>query len=311
MSPVSIPHFNTVQFRSIISEITGSKNISLILNRNMFSKKTKVKPARDINESKVIYFPYKPHVTEYVIPKNRMKTEMCEQGLPIPPKDLWLGYGNSPEEYLWGKLQTKVMIDIVEGSGYKLKEGNRILDFGCGAGRMIRWLKYLSDTCEIWGTDIQSEHIYWANQYLKPPFNFATTTTVPHLPFEDRYFNLIYAGSVFTHIDDLADAWLLELRRILNPDGRLFITLHDQNSIVQIETNEVYKSMRLKKFLNESKLYKDNKENFGMIVEGRGPASQVFYDSDFFINSVKTIFEVLSVHKEAYGFQTAYVLKRK
>lgn len=266
---------------------------------------------RDMNESKTIYYPYKPDLIEYLIPKDRMETEVCEQGLPIPPKDLWLGYGKTNEEYLWGKLQIKKMLEIVEASDFIFSKGDRILDFGCGAGRMIRWLKPLSDMCEIWGTDISSEHIYWANQYLKPPFNFATTTTIPHLPFEDRYFSLIYAGSVFTHIDDLADAWLLEMRRILKPDGRLYITLHDYNSILQLETLDVYKDMWLRKFMNNSKLFTDNKENFGMIVNGRGPASQVFYDKDYFTKSVNTIFDVLSVNNGAYGFQTGYLLRRK
>jgi hypothetical protein len=36
---------------------------------------------------------------------------------------------------------------------------------------------------------------------------------------------------VFTHIDDLADAWLLELKRILRPGGRLYITVLDKNSL--------------------------------------------------------------------------------
>lgn len=29
------------------------------------------------------------------------------------------------------------------------------------------------------------------------------------LKFADGYFDVIYGGSVFTHIDDLADAWFL------------------------------------------------------------------------------------------------------
>ena len=94
---------------------------------------------------------------------------------------------------------------------------------------MLRWLHDVSDSCEIWGTEIRFRAgSLGVKQYLSPPFHFATTTTSPHLPFEDRYFGLIYAGSVFTHIDDLADAWFLELRRALRPGGRLFITVHDR-----------------------------------------------------------------------------------
>src|SRR5207244_2674608 len=54
---------------------------------------------------------------------------------------------------------------------------------------------------------------------------------LPPLAFEDRYFDFIYAGSVFTHIADLAEAWLMELRRIVRPGGRLYLTIQDERSI--------------------------------------------------------------------------------
>jgi len=176
---------------------------------------------------------------------------------------------------------------------------------------MIRWLKPLAENCEIWGTDISAEHIYWANQYLNPPFNFAATTTVPHLPFEDRYFDFIYAGSVFTHIDDLAIAWLLELKRVLAENGRLYITIQDKHSMKLLNSVPVYQEMWLSDFINTNQLFIDNREDFGMIAGGRGPATQVFYDLYFFCESVKSIYEVISINKEAYGFQTGILLKRK
>ena len=81
------------------------------------------------------------------------------------------------------------------------------------------------------GVDINAKHINWCQLNLGPPFFFATTTTAPHLPFEDGYFDLIYSGSVFTHISDLADAWLLELRRIVRKGGYLYITIHDKRTV--------------------------------------------------------------------------------
>ena len=57
----------------------------------------------------------------------------------------------------------------------------------------------------------------------------------PHLPFEDRSFGLVYCGSLFTHIDDLAEAWLAELHRVLRPGGRLYFSIHDQHSVRILE----------------------------------------------------------------------------
>ncbi|MEO8664086.1 MAG: class I SAM-dependent methyltransferase [Ignavibacteria bacterium] len=260
-------------------------------------------------EMKPVYFPYKANSESYIIHKPAKVPEMCEQGLPVPPKELRLGYGNTAEEYLNGKIQIKRMLEILKKNKFEITSGNKILDFGCGAGRMIRWLKTFSKDCEIWGTDISSEHIYWANQYLKPPFNFATTTTIPHLPFEDGYFNFIYSGSVFTHIDDLADAWFLELRRVCSKDAFLYITIQDKHTIKLLD-NE-YKGQWLSSFMNDMSVYRENKNDFDVIVGGRGPDSQVFYDIDYLKRSLNTFFEIISVEEEAYGYQTALVLRKK
>lgn len=262
-------------------------------------------------EPPIIYFPIKEDSSSFVILKNMEKYEVCEQGLPVPPQKLWLGYGKDNKEYLFGKEQVDKMLEIVGNSKFELKDKKRILEFGCGAGRMLRWLKPLAKKCEIWGTDISAEHIYWANQYLNPPFNFATTTTIPHLPFEDRYFDFIFCGSVFSHIDDLATAWLLELRRISSENSRLYITINDKNSLKLLNTVPYYKELWLSEFINSNPLYKENKDDFGLLVGGRGPASQVFYDIDFFCDSVRSFYDIVSINKEAYGFQTGVLLKRR
>ena len=262
----------------------------------------------------VIFLPHLPESSSYTISKKKDELEICELGLPVPPPELRLGSVKKTENYLnWAKPQIKNMLDITEKSGFNFSKGKRILDFGCGAGRMIRWLKPLSDFCEIWGTDINSEHIYWANKYLKPPFNFATTTTIPHLPFEDKYFDFIYAGSVFTHIDDLTDSWLLELRRILSDNGRLYITIHDLHSIKLLNSDERpdWKNSWLSKHINQDPVFVENKNDFGVYVTVRGPDSQVFYDDDYFKDLIKPLFDIISFVPEAYGYQTAVLLKRK
>ena len=258
-----------------------------------------------------IFFPYLEDSDSYVIKKGNCKFELCEFGLPIPPQSLWLGYGNTIKEYLYGRLQTEKMVKILKTAGFEINQCNSILDFGCGAGRMLRWLYPYSGTSEIWGTDISAEHIFWANKYLNPPFNFATTTTIPHLPFEDKYFNLIYAGSVFTHIDDLVESWLLELRRILHSDGRIYVTVNDKHSINLLKTSPVYKEIWLAQYISENPAFIETGDNFDKIVGMRGTRSQVFYDIDYFCNSVSNIFDIISVNKEAYGFQTGVLLKRK
>ncbi len=106
-------------------------------------------------------------------------------------------------------------------SGWSL-DGGRMLDFGCGTGRVMRHFAAEAETGEVWGCDIDRPSIEWAQQRLCPPFRCLHNGLEPPLPFEDGHFDLVLALSVFTHIVDSWSEWLLEVRRILKPDGLLF-----------------------------------------------------------------------------------------
>ncbi len=257
-----------------------------------------------------LYFPYKDGDDSFVI-NGKQYTEKCELGLPIPPQELWLGYGKNSKEYLHGKEQIAKMLKLLEENGYAVGGMKRIMDFGCGAGRMVRWLKQYADNSEIWGVDISADHITWAINHLSPPFSFATTTIVPHLPFEEKYFDLIYAGSVFTHIDDLVESWLLELRRILSDSGCLYITIQDKHSMDVIKSSPYYQNIWLKSYIEENQKFALAGKSFDKIVGLRGTESQVFYDQDYFRKIAGRIFDVVALKQESYGFQTAVILRKK
>jgi SAM-dependent methyltransferase len=107
--------------------------------------------------------------------------------------------------------------------------GKRILDFGSGAGRVTRHFADIAGDAEIWGCDIDARAIAWASMNLHP-FSFKQNGERPPLDFPDAHFDLIYAISVFTHITDQWSAWVLEMRRLLKPDGLLFATFLHQSA---------------------------------------------------------------------------------
>jgi len=186
-----------------------------------------------------------------------------------------------------------------------------VLDFGCASGRVIRWLDKTAMQCEVWGVDIDGGCIKWCQQNLSPPFHFATITKDPHLPYEDGYFKFIYALSVFTHIDDLAEAWLLELRRVTAPGGRLYITVHDEHTIDLIMKDPMkywWISETLISFKNKTKISKGDYTMFS--VNPGSHQCNVFYDIDFLCQHWGKMLNVLSVTSEAYGYQTAILLEK-
>jgi ubiquinone/menaquinone biosynthesis C-methylase UbiE len=254
------------------------------------------------------FLPHRPESPHYFIPKNPEKGEYLDSSsLPVPPQDLRGAYG---ESYLAaGKQDVQTMRQIIAQSGTPIEASQRILDFGCAAGRMIRWLVDEARVGEVWGTDIDSSRITWCKQYLHPPFHFATTTVYPHLPFEDRFFDLIYAGSIFTHIGELADAWFLELRRVLRPGGRLYITIHDHHTIALLK--DKYRDHAFAQAMHSCPEFQQwSTSNFGMFTLTRVMDPEVFYDVEFLRMQLEPIFRFVSHTKEAYGYQSAVLLAK-
>jgi SAM-dependent methyltransferase len=103
-------------------------------------------------------------------------------------------------------------------------EGKRVLDFGCGAGRVLRHFLAEAETAEVWGCDIHREGVEWLQANLSPPLRVFANEESPPLPFEEGSLDLVWALSVFTHLTDAWSAWLLELHRVLAPGGLLIAT---------------------------------------------------------------------------------------
>ncbi len=205
------------------------------------------------------------------------------------------------------------MKSTLQAANFCLEPGNRVLDFGCADGILIRQLHDLAMTGEVWGVDIDGTHINWCQQNLSPPFKFVTTTSFPHLPFEDRYFDFVYAGSVFTHIADLVEAWLMELKRIVRPGGKFYLTIHDKNTLRIMNDIELWKSTLRRA---DKDLHFTSAE-FGMFAINRTPGAggrrveaQVFHDADYVRKHWGNYLKVISVTPEAYGYQTAVLLEK-
>jgi SAM-dependent methyltransferase len=110
-------------------------------------------------------------------------------------------------------------------------EGKRVLDFGCGVGKVLRHFADEAMIAEFTGCDIHPPSIEWPQRNLCPPFTAFRCSEEPRLPQPDGYFNLIYAISVYTHLTDRWADWLLEHHRVLTPDGLLLASFLGEGMI--------------------------------------------------------------------------------
>ena len=153
-----------------------------------------------------------------------------KNGLPLPSAYLIARVAGSVEwqDYLeTGANAVRVFRDMLARHDGDFEFAERILDFGCGCGRVARYVPNYS-RAELYGTDINRQLARWSAANL--PGTFHTNRLMPPLRYGDEFFDVIYLFSVFTHLrQETQQAWLKEFHRILKPGGHVLISFHDED----------------------------------------------------------------------------------
>jgi SAM-dependent methyltransferase len=106
----------------------------------------------------------------------------------------------------------------------------RLLDWGCGCGRLTA--HFLADfrAAEVCGCDVDAEAVAWCNAHLAAG-RFRAIDPFPPTPYAEASFDLVIGYSIFTHLTrDVQTAWLQELRRLLAPGGLAVVTVHGESA---------------------------------------------------------------------------------
>ena len=102
-----------------------------------------------------------------------------------------------------------------------IKEGDKILDLGCGNGRLYELLK--NKPIDYYGID-NSEKLIEIAKSRYPNINFQVADAL-NLPFPENFFDKVVSVAVFHHIPskDLRLQFLKEIKRTLKPGGILIL----------------------------------------------------------------------------------------
>jgi SAM-dependent methyltransferase len=133
------------------------------------------------------------------------------------------------------------LTDLLRRHG-KLRRSDRVLDLGCGLGRLAIPLQRVLTRGSYEGLDIVEGIIEWNRvnvSGVSPHFGFhhldvASSTYNPGegrpaeevtFPFPDGEFSFAFAFSLFSHLDPAGTCrYLAELARVLRPGGRAVLT---------------------------------------------------------------------------------------
>ena len=101
----------------------------------------------------------------------------------------------------------------------------RILDWGCGCGRLSRYLLE-TPAVELTGADIDRDTISWCRQHLSSA-TFVDLPLHPPSSLKDAGFDLIVGVSIFTHLTETVQLeWLGELQRLSARGALLLMSIH-------------------------------------------------------------------------------------
>lgn len=111
-----------------------------------------------------------------------------------------------------------------------LRAVRRVLDWGCGCGRVTAHFPSEPEIAEGFGCDGNPEPIQWCVENLQPG-KLSCTEAWPPTPYKDATFDLFIAYSVVTHlVRDVQKAWLAEMRRIIAPGGLFLASTHGEDA---------------------------------------------------------------------------------
>ena len=203
-------------------------------------------------------------------------------GFKVPPKDLAFDAYSAPDWNFYKKSGETTALFISKLCDKYLPNPNsiRILEWGCGPGRVIRHIPTsFSRNVDVYGSDYNKKTVAWCLKNL-PEINFLENNLEPPIKLKKK-FDFIYAISVFTHLSEkVGHKWIEELYRLTKPGGILLITTQSDS---------------IKKFMLSDEL--STYENTGLVIRGKINEGKKMYMACYSPIYLKTVlfkkFEIL------------------
>lgn len=145
--------------------------------------------------------------------------------------------------------------------GQPLSQDSTVLDFGCGWGRIARFFLREIPLENLYGVDVVPTLVRACKATFRSP-NFRAIRQKGRLPHKTASFDIVFANSVFSHLNEKLNLkWVREIRRVLKPGGLAMLTIitEDKFELMSVGSKDWIDSLEfdketLKAELNDGKL---------------------------------------------------------
>lgn len=179
------------------------------------------------DDGSVVVSPHLDAADEKVRLANTWLIPSSDHGIVVPPDeniDRVTGRNTSPAFVYGGATHCHRMVQALRlSSGFECSHFSNVVDWGCGAGRVLQHLARLWPN-QVSGVDVDPKNVAWCRQNI-PEIAVGTVDWDPPTGLSTASLDLVFGFSLFSHISQSNQhKWLEEFKRLVKPGGFLVLT---------------------------------------------------------------------------------------
>ncbi|SAL65542.1 hypothetical protein AWB68_03631 [Caballeronia choica] len=208
-----------------------------------------------------------------------------------------------------GGLTTATQLLRVIDDVTNLPQSASVLDWGCGAARVLQFLAAERPNWTFYGADIDEVNVSWCLENIPTVAEFQRIPLMPKMEYRDASFDLVYGLSVITHLEEeTRNAWLAELGRVTKTGGLCILSFMSPFHVLQTGINEW--SLPLIDEMSKRGIA-DHLKDHALGQELSSYYKATYNTLQNLTSAVEEWFDVVSFHPRSLLFQDAVVLRRR
>jgi ubiquinone/menaquinone biosynthesis C-methylase UbiE len=209
-----------------------------------------------------------------------------------------------------GGLTTATQLLRVIEASTNLPDSASVLDWGCGAARVLQFLAAERPNWRFHGADIDGVNISWCLENIPDEVaKFKKIPLMPKMDYQDSEFDLVYGLSVITHLEERTrNAWLAELGRVTKRGGLCVLSFMSPFHVLQNGINEW--SLPIVEEISRRGIA-DHLPDHALGQELSSYYKAAYNTLQNLTSAVSESFDLVSFHPRSLLFQDAVVLRRR